>query len=52
MTVNELIETLNDIEDKNKVIGYSVSGQFKTIDDMVGVNEYRDVVELQHIIVL
>jgi len=48
MTVKELIDNLNTIEDKEKLIGYAMKGHFLTLDNMVGVNEYQDVVELQH----
>ena len=48
MTVQQLIDNLNTIEDKEKLIGYAMKGHFLTLDNMVGVNEYQDVVELQH----
>ena len=48
MDVQELINNLNNVEDKSKVIGYAVLGNFLTLDNLVGVNEYADVVELQH----
>lgn len=48
MTTQELINILEKIKDKTKPIGYNVRGQFRTLDNMLGVNEYEDVIELQH----
>lgn len=48
MKVNELIEILSNIKDKNIPVGYVVNGEFITLDEMIGVNVYADCVELQH----
>lgn len=48
MKVEELIKILSKIKDKKKPIGYCVKGEFRTIDNIIGVNEYLDLVELQH----
>lgn len=48
MTVQELIDNLNTIEDKDKPIGYAIRNHFLTLDNTVGILEYADVVELQH----
>lgn len=48
MTVNELIDILLQVEDKNKLVGMIVDGEFKTLDPIIGVNEYADCVEFQH----
>lgn len=52
MNVEELSEILSKINNKQKPIGYYVNGQFRTLDSMFGVNEYEDVVELQHEIIV
>lgn len=48
MTVTELIDILSRVENKNKLVGYWVNGDFKTLDNMIGVGEYADCVVLQH----
>lgn len=49
MTVQQLINILEaNVKDKSKPIGYSVKGDFKTLDELVGINEWKDVVELQY----
>lgn len=48
MTVAELIDILNRVEDKNKFVGYWINGDFKPLDGMIGVSEYTDCVVLQH----
>lgn len=48
MNVEELSEILSKIKDKKKPIGYFVRGEFKTLDNMIGVNEYEELVELQY----
>lgn len=54
MTVQELINGLNTIEDKSKTIGYNLINletkhkEFVTIDPTIGINEYEDIVELQY----
>jgi|GEM_PF-4394639 len=49
MTTQELINILETkIKDKSKPIGYNVNGEFRTLDDLVGINEWEDVIELQY----
>lgn len=49
MTTQELINILEaNVKDKSKPIGYSVKGDFKTLDELVGINEWEDVIELQY----
>lgn len=49
MTVQELINSLQTIEDKSKLIGYRTGGnEFKTLDDLIGILEWKDAVILQH----
>lgn len=52
MTVKDLINLLNKIKNKEKVIGYFVTNVktkekvFKTLDNLIGIGEWADVIEL------
>lgn len=49
MTVQQLIDILEaNVKDKSKQIGFSIKGEFKTLDELVGINEWKDFVELQY----
>ncbi|WP_346938226.1 hypothetical protein [uncultured Clostridium sp.] len=48
MTTQELINILEKTKDKSKPIGYMVNREFKTLDSLVGVCEWEDMVELQY----
>lgn len=49
MTTQQLIDILEvNVKDKSKPMGFSVKGEFRTLDDLVGINEWKDVVELQY----
>lgn len=49
MTTQQLIDILEaNVKDKSKPIGFSVKGEFRTLDDLVGINEWKDVIELQY----
>lgn len=46
MNVKKLIELLEKIEDKNKVVGFEFMGDFRTLDKEFGVHERKEVVLL------
>jgi hypothetical protein len=51
MTVNELIQKLSRIKNKDLPIGMDMYG-FKTIDDMIGISVYPDCVVLQEEVII
>lgn len=50
MRVQDLINILSRVENKDKPVGYIVgfSGEFIPLDTLIGVGEYADCVVLQH----
>lgn len=48
MTVQELINILSRVKNKDKLVGYSINGEFKTLDNLIGVSEYADCIEFQY----
>lgn len=53
ITIQELINVLNTIKDKSKIIGFRGGlGEFRTIDSLVGVSEWADVVELNNEVIV
>lgn len=47
MNVKNLVEVLEQIEDKSKPVGVVIKGKFYSLDGLVGVLEWADVVVLQ-----